>query len=86
MTPPTPEETLRRAREARVSRALAEGEAMQWTKTAAGWRVETASGGRYEVSGQGCSCPDHVYRCAGTNRKCKHAIALALHLVQKGLL
>ena len=86
MTPPTPEETLLRERSARVSRALTEGEQMTWEKTPTGWRVETASGGRYELTGGACTCPDHVYRCSGTNRRCKHAIALALHLLKKGLL
>ena len=86
MTPPTPEEALLRAREARVSRALTEGEGMTWTKSAAGWHVTTASGGQYLVTGTDCTCPDHVYRCAGTLKTCKHRVALALYLLRKGLL
>lgn len=79
-------ETAAREQEVRVTRAVSEGGEMVWTKTAAGWSVETASGGHYVVSRDGCTCPDHQYRCAGTSRRCKHVLALALYLVRKGLL
>jgi predicted nucleic acid-binding Zn finger protein len=78
-------ETAARAQEARITRAGAQGSEMTWTKTAGGWTVQTASGGRYLVGAAGCSCPDYRFRCAGTKRRCKHEIALALHLVQQGL-
>ncbi len=69
------------AQEARTAKAISEGPDMQWRKSPAGWVVETA-GGCYEVTERSCSCPDHQRRCAGTEIRCKHRVALAIRLAE----
>jgi hypothetical protein len=62
----------------RVSRALIEGGDYRWGKRPDGtFACQTASGKVYIVSDAGCNCPDHLHRCAGTELRCKHQIALA---------
>lgn len=68
--------TLGEQQEKRTTRALIEGPEMQWTKSPLGWVVSTPSGGCYQVSEKGCSCPDYQRNCAGVELSCKHQIAL----------
>lgn len=84
---PTAEESLLAQQQARIARALDQGQAMRWTKTAAGWKVQTGSGACYQVSRDGrCTCPDFQFRSHRIPGGCKHLIGLAVHLVKGGLL
>lgn len=80
-----PPDALTLAREARFSRALAEGDGMTWSQTPAGWLCETASGGRYLVRDGACSCPDFSYRGRFTITPCKHLLAFAVRQVRKAI-
>lgn len=67
----------------RVARAINEGSGWEILETETNFHV--LSGSRsYVVSPYGCSCPDHQYRCAGTEMRCKHRIAVNRRLFEAG--
>ena len=68
----------------RLERARREGPDYVWRadEDFVSWRVLTCSGAVYEVdtAGRSCSCRDHQLRCAPAALRCKHLLALDLHL------
>lgn len=68
----------------RLERAQNEGPEFVWCADpdAAFWHVMTCSGEVYEIDTEGreCSCADHQMRCKGAGIRCKHLLALDLHL------
>lgn len=44
------------------------------------WVWNPVSGETYEVSSDGCSCPDHEYRCRHAGVACKHRLTLLARL------
>jgi predicted nucleic acid-binding Zn finger protein len=63
--------------ESRVVRAFAESADYTFVMLAPGrYAVATKSGKSYQLTPSACSCPDHQHRCAGTEMRCKHVVAL----------
>lgn len=74
---------LGEAQEKRVAKAIRLENDLVWTKAPNGWAVTTPSGATYLVTERGeCSCPDHKFRCCGSELRCFHVIALRRKLMR----
>lgn len=69
------------AQEERVTRALSEMSEWTFRFFDGAWEV-TTKGGTYRVWRNACTCEDHVRRCAGSECRCKHVVALGIRLME----